>query len=44
MVLDAGKTSEVAKWHVGYNDHPNAELIAISKWNADLVIPSLTVY
>ncbi|KAH8954951.1 hypothetical protein BDL97_08G108300 [Sphagnum fallax] len=42
--IATGKTSEVAKWRVGYNDRPNAELIAISKWNADLVIPSLTVY
>jgi pantothenate kinase len=42
--IATGKTSEVAKWRVGYNDRPNAELIAISKWNADLVIPSQTVY
>ncbi|KAL2649599.1 hypothetical protein R1flu_017727 [Riccia fluitans] len=36
-----GKPPDVAKWRVSYNDRPNAELIQESKWNADLLIPSL---
>lgn len=29
---------------VVYNDRPNAELIDLTKWSADLIIPSISVY
>uniref|UniRef100_A0A1D1YIV2 Putative uridine kinase C227.14 n=1 Tax=Anthurium amnicola TaxID=1678845 RepID=A0A1D1YIV2_9ARAE len=39
--ISTGKTQDVAKWRVEYNDRPNAELIIKSKKNADLVIKSV---
>jgi len=41
--IATGKPPEIAKWRVGYNDRPNAELIELSKCNADLIIPSISV-
>ncbi|MQL84969.1 hypothetical protein Taro_017473 [Colocasia esculenta] len=39
--ISTGKTPDIAKWRVDYNDRPNAELIMKSKKNADLVIKSV---
>lgn len=38
-----GKAPDYAKQRVVYNDRPNAELIALTKKNADLIIPSISV-
>ncbi|CAI6010936.1 unnamed protein product [Closterium sp. NIES-65] len=35
-----GKTQDVAKWRVDYNDRPNAELIMETKRHADVIIVS----
>ncbi|GAA0153477.1 hypothetical protein LIER_11704 [Lithospermum erythrorhizon] len=39
--ISTGKTPDVAKWRVDYNDQPNAELVIKSKKNADLIIKSV---
>ncbi|XP_004247213.1 putative uridine kinase C227.14 isoform X1 [Solanum lycopersicum] len=39
--ISTGKSPNVAKWRIDYNDRPNAELIMKSKNNADLVIKSI---
>uniref|UniRef100_A0A2P2IWN4 Uncharacterized protein n=1 Tax=Rhizophora mucronata TaxID=61149 RepID=A0A2P2IWN4_RHIMU len=39
--ISTGKSPDVAKWRIEYNDRPNAELIIKSKKNADLVIKSV---
>ncbi|KAK9087148.1 hypothetical protein Syun_029542 [Stephania yunnanensis] len=39
--ISTGKSPDVAKWRIEYNDRPNAELINKSKKNADLVIRSV---
>ncbi|KAK9146501.1 hypothetical protein Sjap_006404 [Stephania japonica] len=39
--ISTGKSPDVAKWRIEYNDRPNAELINESKKNADLVIRSV---
>ncbi|KAG0626826.1 hypothetical protein M758_2G154700 [Ceratodon purpureus] len=41
--VSTGKTPDYAKQRVVYNDRPNAELIALTKRNADLIIPSISV-
>lgn len=35
-----GKKPEVAKWRIGYNDRPNAELVVLTRNKADVIIPS----
>ncbi|KAL8150290.1 hypothetical protein V2J09_020098 [Rumex salicifolius] len=42
--IQTGKTPEVAKWRIDYNDRPNAEMILKSKKNADLVIKSIDFF
>ncbi|XP_076927701.1 putative uridine kinase C227.14 isoform X1 [Bidens hawaiensis] len=39
--ISTGKTPEIAKQRIEYNDRPNAELIYKSKKNADLIIKSV---
>lgn len=41
--IATGKTPDYAKHRVVYNDRPNAELIALTKKNADLIIPSISI-
>ncbi|KAI4378569.1 hypothetical protein MLD38_016029 [Melastoma candidum] len=36
-----GKPPKIARWRIDYNDRPNAEMIMLSKKNADLVIRSI---
>lgn len=39
--ISTGKTPDIAKWRIEYNDRPNAELINKSKKKADLLIRSV---
>nr|XP_043609806.1 putative uridine kinase C227.14 [Erigeron canadensis] len=41
--ISTGKTPEIAKQRIEYNDRPNAELIYKSKKNADLIIKSVAL-